>query len=310
MADVFFIIDGDKLQAQAHFLAASIIDHKSAVDRYFAYIRPGVDLPASLRGLLDKANIELRDIPRLSPDPWSAPYPIGNKLLAAADNRGGEVSVFLDTDTIFCGAVDFEAELGEAKVGAVLSDYRAGGLSNSAAWVDIYEFLGIDMPSERPGTLRRPHMDYPPYFNAGMVILRERSANKDLCLGKEWLKVSLALDNEFDVAARGISRANIDQIALSALGSRVGAPTKSMPQKLNYNVMAWGGPPVGTDCAIAHYHVFGRLWKAGRVGQVALSSLRKHLGQVAFAGFVNEYRTHLYWRRAKRLVSDQPDIMQ
>lgn len=297
MINLFFIVDGKKLQAQAYFLATSILEHMAGKCRYLAYVRPGTRLPASLEELFEKAEISVKEIPGGDPDPWHKPYPIGNKLLAAADDRGGDMSVFLDTDTFFCASVDFREELKNGTVGAVLSDYRCGALPDSGAWGKVYDFMGVDMPKERPGTLRRPNLDYPPYFNAGMVIFRERIEGHDLRVGEEWLRMSLEMDREMEL---GDWHLNIDQITLSGLGARFGDPTRIMSQKLNYNIMGWGGPSDG-GCAIVHYHVFGRIWKYPLLGRPLLDALRKHLGEQAFDAFVSEYRDHLYWRKARQM---------
>lgn len=141
MINVFFVIDGHKLEAQAHFLAASILDHMMQGCGFIAYVRPGAIIPRSLARLLDEANVAVREIPGLTPDPWSRPYPIGNKLLAAADCRGEGVSVFIDTDVVFCDTVDFAPFLKDCPVGAVLSDYKLGGVRDSAGWQKIFDFF-------------------------------------------------------------------------------------------------------------------------------------------------------------------------
>lgn len=302
MTNVFFIIDGQKLEAQAHFLVASILDHMMEGCRVLAYVRPDAVLPPSLAGLLEKANVEVRKIPGLYPDPWARPYVIGNKLLAAADEREGEVAAFIDTDTIFCTTVDFSSLLQDAAVGAVLSDYKLQGVRNSKQWQTIFDFLDAEMPSARAAPFKRPTADYPPYFNAGMVVFKERVPHHDRRVGEEWLRMSLDFDHRFDPLQRGIPRGKIDQVTLAALGPKLKYATRILPQRFNFNVMGWGAPPEG-QCAIAHYHVLDRLWKAPSVGRPVLLSLKNHLGADGFGRFVDDYQPHLHWKHARRLLS-------
>lgn len=293
----FFIIDGHKIEMQAHFLIASILDHMQGACRFIAYIRPGTLLPESLKYLTARAEIEIREIPGLTPDPWKTPYPIGNKLLAAADDRGDGIAAFLDTDVVFCRPVNFIKELGDAVVGAVLSDFRSACTDDSTGWYPLFKFMQVEMPTIRTGTLRRPKLDYPPYFNAGMVIFHEKIATDPRRIGQEWLRLSLAMDHGYDLPA---GRENIDQITLSGLGGRFGAPTAMLPQRLNYNIMGWGEPPEGT-CDIAHYHVLGRLWRSPSIGGGALASLQQYLGDKAFDQFTSTYREHLFIRKALKM---------
>ncbi|WP_434289285.1 hypothetical protein [Celeribacter sp. SCSIO 80788] len=298
MISVFFVVDGPKLETQAHFLAASILQHMAGRCRFYAYVRPGTELPETLMRLFEKAGIALRSIPAPEGRDWRKPYPIGNKLLAAADEREGEIAVFLDTDVVFCGPVDFEAALGDATVAAVLSDFLTSAVPTAQDWEPLYAQMGVPMPLERPGTLRRPNLDYPPYFNAGVVLFRERTQDGNIHVGREWLDMTLDLDHQVAFAAQ---RDNLDQITLSALGARCGTPTKILPQRYNYNIMGWGDPEPGS-CDIAHYHLIGRLWKSPTVGTPTLRALHEHMGAEDLARFVDRSRAFLRWRRAKQLL--------
>ncbi|SDE44033.1 hypothetical protein SAMN05421538_106242 [Paracoccus isoporae] len=297
--DLFFIVDGPKLTAQAHLLTASILTHMAGTCRVFAYSRREDPLPETLQLLFEKARVTRRVIPGLDPDPWSRPYPIGNKILAMGDDRGGEISVFLDTDTVFHAPVDFIATLGPADMAAVLSDYRAA-LPDSAAWQPIYDHFKTPMPQDRPGTLKRPGMDYPPYFNAGMIICRNRPAGLAASFGQAWLEMALSLDHGFRVDEL---HENIDQITLSVLGARDEVASVTLSNRLNYNVMGWGAPVPG-GCAIAHYHVFGKLWRLPSVGGPVIAALQEHLGADGFRSFLEEFGPLMQRRKLKLMMRE------
>lgn len=288
---VFFIIDGPKLQAQAHLLICSMLDHLVGHCQIYAYHRQGAVFSQSLTRLIEKAGIILREIPGLTPDPWVTPYPIGNKLLAAADEREGEISVFLDTDTVLTTSIDFAAELGDSVVGAVLSDYRTA-IKKTKGWHEIYRLMGVEMSPDRPGTLKHPEMDYPPYFNGGMVIFRNHIVGHRVSVGRRWLELSLAFEAQLPDPELHV---NVDQITLSALGKSFGEFTKILPQRLNFNVMGWGVPD-GRAADVIHYHILGRIWGRDEIAFPIIASLERHL-EGGFEFFVAEYKKHLGARR-------------
>lgn len=301
--DVFFIVDGDKLVAQAHLLVCSILEHMHGRCNFIAYSRADAThlVPDSLKRLFDRAGIATRTIPGTEPgvpDPWRRRYPIGNKLLAAADERPGRLSVFIDTDVVFCAPVDFAAELGNGIVGAVLSDYRTGFLPDDRAWQGVYDFFGQSSPDDRPGTLRRPNLSYPPYFNAGVVVLQNRVHGYDHSVGRRWLDMGLEYDRGSGVPK---TPANLDQITLSLLGGSFGDPTRTLPHALNYNIAGWGDA-VPEKCRIAHYHRIGKIWQARLVGRQLLASVRRFMPQSDIDDFRKTYGAHLRWRRAAQML--------
>lgn len=295
--DIFFVIDGQKLEAQAYFLVASIMEHMRGKGQFYAYKRSNAELPPQLRSFLEEGEVELRDLPPASPDLWREAYPIGNKLLAAIDDRPGSVQVFIDTDVVFNTAVDFRTELGTDSVAAVLSDYRSS-LHSTAEWKPIFDFYEIEAPAERPGTLKRPWLDYPPYYNSGVVLFRKLAADGKTAIANEWLRLASELDR---CVLLGDARVNLDQLSLSVIDQTTSLSLRRLPNRLNFNVQAWGD--AGKDnCNIAHYHVFGALWKARTVGSEACVNLERRIGKARFSQFVSDYRKWIRPRMMRQLL--------
>jgi hypothetical protein len=128
--DVFFVVDGERLEAQAILLAATLKRHLTPNQTAIAYVREDYAdrLDPLTRVVMDRAKVEIRVIPETdgaTHRPWSTPYPQGHKILAAAEPRKATVSVFLDTDTVPMQPVNFAAQLGDALVAVSASDYFA-----------------------------------------------------------------------------------------------------------------------------------------------------------------------------------------
>ncbi len=152
ITDVFFVVDGNRLEAQACLLAPSLRRHLSASQRAVAYVRQDY-LPHLLpftRDVLHASGVEIREIPNTDKGhaPWAAPYPQGNKILAASTPRDCDVSVFLDTDMIMAEPVSFSRMLGAAQIGAVVSDYQASA-GQVEDWEHFYDLFGMELPAER-----------------------------------------------------------------------------------------------------------------------------------------------------------------
>ena len=67
-------------------------------------------------------------------------------MLAKAQRRECDISVYLDTDMVLRQPVDFAGELGDGEVLACTADYIFGPLSTPEAWTNIYTYFGMDLP--------------------------------------------------------------------------------------------------------------------------------------------------------------------
>lgn len=276
--EVFFIVDGERLEAQACLLAPSLKKNLSKTQKPVAYVRQDyrTSLADFTKDVLDTAGIEVRSIPKTNGThaPWSAPYPQGNKILAAAAPRKCDISVFIDTDTILAQKVNFARELGNAQVAAVVSDY-APSAGSDEDWEHYYQAFDLPVPEERVQLHGGRRLITYPYFNAGVVIFRERGSNgKPTHVGRDWLKAALQFEKK---VTRDYDRSNIDQFTLPILGYLRDAPVKALDQHLNYNIQA-DGNDTGQEQTIAHYHQIGVLWAHPRQGPFAYDGLIDLLG--------------------------------
>jgi len=287
--EIFFVVDGLRLEAQACLLAPSLKASLLPNQRAVAYVREDYapKLLPFTRETLERSGIELREIPNTNGThaPWTSPYPHGNKLLAAAQPRDCSISVFLDTDTILAAPVDFGMALGDGLVGACVSDYRSE-TGTDADWAAYYGTFGLTLPRERVRLNAGRQLESLPYFNAGMVVWRERFEDGARShIGRDWLEAAERFERD---ETHPYARVNIDQFTLPILGYLRGLPVKVLDQHLNFNIQAFGDSE-GTRQSLAHYHRLGILWAHARHGRFALEQLVAVMGQSAPNQFLHHF---------------------
>lgn len=183
--------------------------------------------------------------------------------------RDCDISVFLDSDMVMAEPVSFARMLGTAEIGAVVSDYMAYA-GEEDDWARYYEIFGMDLPSERVQLTGGRRLMCLPYYNAGMVVFRQRDARGNpLDIGTDWQEIALKFERD---AAGDYNRSNIDQFTLPILGYWRGSPVKALDQRLNFNIEAHGQGE-GQRQTIAHYHRLGVLWKHDVHARAALDGL-------------------------------------
>lgn len=305
--EVFFIVDGTRLEAQACLLAPTLKRNLIAGQRAVAYVRQDYrdQLDPSTVAVLTASEIEIRDIPGTDGGhaPWAAPYPQGNKILAAAAPRACDISVFLDTDTILAEPVDFAAELGDALIGACVSDY-ASATGTDEDWKHFYAAFDLTLPQDRVQLNAGRRLTSLPYYNAGVVIFRERTDDGlPTRIGRDWLDAAL----RFEAAVkRDYPRANIDQFTLPILGYLRGSPVRALGQHMNFNIQGFGQGKGQRQC-IAHYHRLGILWSHDRHGRIALEDLVALMGPGAIEIYLETFGVIAKRKRMKRHIAAMAD---
>ena len=300
--EIFFIVDGARLEAQACLLAPSLKKHLTKNQRAVAYVREeyhGKLDPLTL-DILSASDVEIRDIPNTSDGyaPWAAPYPHGNKILAAACPRDCDISVFLDTDTVLSAPVDFAGELGDALIAACVSDYAATA-EGDTDWTAFYAAFDLPAPIDRVQYNGGRRIISYPYFNAGMIVFRERTDDgQPTHIGRDWLDTALRFEREVE---REYSRANIDQLTLPILGYLREAPVKPLPQHMNFNIESFGEDD-GARQSVVHYHRIGVLWGHGHHGRTALERLIALRGPDAAEEFLNAFAPFAKRKRMKHHI--------
>jgi len=294
VTEIFFLVDGEYLEAQACILAPTLKRHLLPNQRAVAYIRkdyaPRVN-PLT-HDILDAAGIECRLVAGTNGGhgPWIAPYPPGNKILAAAMDRSCDISVFIDTDTVFARPVDFARELGDAEVAACISDY-ASPATDEESWKSHYGLFGLDLPEDRVKLYGGKRLTTLPYFNAGMIIFRERNADgSPTGFAKDWLEMASDFDHRQTLPH---DRFFTDQLTLPILGYKRGAPVKPLEQRMNFNIQAHG------SADIAHYHRIGVLWKHPEHGRSALAAMENLIGFEGIETLVRTFGRYLKLRRLR-----------
>lgn len=301
--EVFFIIDGLRLEAQACLLAPSLKAHLAPHQRAVAYVREEYHaaLDALTLEVLSASDVELRTIPGTDGGhaPWASPYPHGNKILAAACQRDCDISVFLDTDTVLAAPVDFEAELGDALIAACVSDYAASA-GTDEDWIAFYTAFGLEPTADRVQYNAGRRITSFPYYNAGVVIFRERTDDDAAThIGRDWLDAALHFERS---VTRDYDRANIDQFTLPILGYQRSSPVKALPQHLNFNIQSFG-TDIGAAQSIVHYHRLGILWAHPTHGRQSLERLIALRGADAPDSFLEVFGPVAKRKRMKHHLS-------
>lgn len=304
--EIYFIVDGARLEAQACLLAPTLRANMTASQSAVAYLR--AEYRSALNPLtievLERSGIALREIPGRSGGhaPWTAPYPHGNKILAAADTWHADVTVFLDTDVILAEPVDFAKELGKAQIAACVSDY-APSAGSDADWAHYYAAFDLPAPKERVQYNGGRKLVSFPYFNAGMVIWRARDdKGHPTHIGRDWLQTALQFERK---VTRPYDRVNIDQFTLPILGYLRDSPVKALEQRLNFNIESFG-QGTGQRQSIAHYHRLGILWAHDTHGRYALETFTELMGADALDRFLDAFGEHAKRKRLKRHLGARP----
>lgn len=299
---LFFIIDGLKLEAQACLLLPTLRKFMGDAVSVIAYRRQDAETPLQPVTLqvLAACKVELRDIPGTGvadQSPWTEPYPIGNKILAASDPRDCDISVFIDTDMIFAAPINFAELLGQAQIAAVVSDYSTPS-NTEEGWQAFYGLFDLPVPEERVVLLRGRKLTTLPYFNAGMILFRQEFGPDKRSFGAEWLRDAIRFDHEITYP---YERNFMDQLTLPITTYRLGHRVKVLPNTFNFNIQGHGNPP-GVAKSLLHYHKFGVLWSHEELGRLALDSLRDCVQDPSLDGFLGSFWDVLMRRRLKALL--------
>jgi hypothetical protein len=127
--------------------------------------------PTLTRDLYKACGVTLRPLPDL-PE-WRAPFPHGNKMVAATDRRDTSRAVFLDTDMVCLRPLLAMAGLSANTVAAAPEGVPTWG-GGDDRWDRAYAHFGLPYPTERVRLLRGRKKEFVPYFNAGFVAFPDR----------------------------------------------------------------------------------------------------------------------------------------
>lgn len=242
-----FVLEGPRLEVQSLLLADSLRRHHPHA-QIIAYCPSGTDLPPDVAAVLRACDVSLRPL-AVPPALWAAPYPHGNKILALAEPRDSHFSVFLDTDMAMIAPINPD-DLPEAMQVSVVPEGIASWGKDMTRWETAHQFFDLPMPTERIRLLRGRKLEFLPYFNAGMVAIREEDRVGGLGFGALWRETASAFDHGAKVRGK---RPWLDQITLPLTMRRFGFAYKLVAERNNCSISN-NRKLDGLDPAILHYH--------------------------------------------------------
>jgi hypothetical protein len=194
-----FVIEGARLEVQSLLMADSLRRQHPLAD-IVAYCPSGIDLPEDVAAVLRACDVSLRPltVPR---GLWRGAYPHGNKILALAAPRETRWSMFLDTDMAAIAPID-PADLPGAMQVSVVPEGIATWGKDLARWKVAHAFFDLPMPEERIQLLRGRRLSFLPYFNGGMVAVREEDRVGGLGFGALWRDTASAFDRGAKVGGK------------------------------------------------------------------------------------------------------------
>ena len=289
MVTIFFIIDGQGLEAQAALLAATLKHHNGDRFRLIAYVpdRHRPHLNPDLVAHLTRCGVELRRL-AVAATVWAKPYPHGNKILAASDTRGPGHAMFIDTDMICTAPIELTGLLHDRAI-AVAPEGKPSWGKDLSGWRLVYEQFDLPLPQDRVTLTRGKRRAFLPYFNAGMILFPEGPLVDGQGFGDLWLHVALVIDHIVPVADK---RPWLDQISLPVTLKRHGLDYVLAPEALNFSTSR--RVEQGFEAPVLmHYHKFGYLADWPRHQQAAFDQTRALAGAALFAGLLETYGC--YW---------------
>ncbi len=260
----FFILEGPTLERQALLLADSIRQHHSDEHDCIAYVPNGYSNHISqvARDFLQSRNVQIVPL-NAHKATWKQKYPHGNKILAAAQQRDADYSIFLDTDTCCTAPIIPNITPRDKRVFAVAEGVRSWG-SNMEDWEKAYGFFGLQVPKERVSLAKASpkNKSFVPYFNAGYVAFPEVKRRSLERFGNLWLQTAVAMDFGADIPRK---RPWLDQISLPITMYRFGFAFHELHTVYNFSTKGRGAAK-GEPIRLAHYHRGSDflMWKPGR----------------------------------------------
>lgn len=259
---IFFIIEGSSLERQALLLSDSLRRHHPIETKIIAYV-PNDYLakmtPFSLE-FLEEKRVEVIPL-HVDHSTWARQYHHGNKIIACAQPRDTEYSLFIDTDTFCVDSILPDVNANDGRIFAVPEGMRTWG-KNIDDWEKAYNFFNMPLPEERIRLVRGMKVKFPPYFNAGYVAFPEVHPQTGQRFGSLWLQTAVALDFGAQIP---LKRPWLDQIALPISILRFGYTYKALDTAFNFSTKARQSHD--HRFRLAHYHRSPAFlkWEQGRL---------------------------------------------
>lgn len=268
----FFVMDGAAFESPALLLAESIrgtLGKGPDIVAYVPHDKTETIHPVTRRAL-DLLRVDVRgfDETRVK---WSSKYPHGNKILASAEPRTTDLSVFLDTDVLCLSAPDFSLITPNTPLFATPEGVRTWG-HDPEDWRPVYSKFGLDMPDWRVRLVKGRGRVALPYFNAGVVGFVERGNLSGQRLPDVWLDTAQDLDFDPEVSNK---RPWLDQIALPVAAARMGGRVEVLSNLHNFSPYRLKGGEDLSQVKFLHYRMAAHYRKYEECRQITENLLAR-----------------------------------
>lgn len=227
----FFIVEPPKYQMMACYLAGSIRENFGQSVKMVGYCPAHrmAELEPDVLEVLRRMECEVR--PMATEGWFDPPYPHGNKLLAALEERDTEYSCFLDSDILFLRPNEAANLIHPGCVS--LTPAASMGWGAQEVWPSIYAAAGVEMPDERIRLMnQRGGKDRMPYFSSGLFCFPEKYRDaRGLRFPEVWMEVAGDLDAAPDIPAK---RPYLDQMSLPLAIRKAGLDWHLLPKEQHY----------------------------------------------------------------------------
>lgn len=249
---IIFVVDGKALEAMSLVLAASVARHHDTETevRLIAYVSASTHLNPATLALYAACGVRVAPLPEAA-GRWKRPYPHGNKLLAMAEPRPSQRTIFLDTDMVVQGRLTDLVAQSPHQVFAVPEGKPTWGKKGDA-WERAYRFFDLPLPQARITLMRGRRREFLPYFNAGYVSFSDLPLDQDgRAFGRLWLDFAVNFDWNCAVANK---RPWLDQITLPLVMAYYGLDCAIQPESFNYSTSERADLSQAAQARILHYH--------------------------------------------------------
>jgi len=268
----FFVMDGVRFEASAILLAESLRNTLGNGPQIIAYVPENkiATIQRVTRRMLEVLNVDICGFNSEQLE-WTPSYPHGNKILASCARRSSDLSVFLDTDIVCLGDLEFDGVTSNTSVFAVPEGVPTWGRKDES-WSPVYEMFDLDMPKERVKLVKGRRRIVLPYFNAGVVGFWEHENKDGQRFPNLWLETAKAIDANPKIEEK---RPWLDQIALPVAAARLGGKIEVLENTYNFSPYRMKGGEDISHVQFMHYRMGAHFRKYTACRKVTERALEK-----------------------------------
>ena len=307
--DIAFVCDGQRFETRSALLMASLRMTGETAD-LIAYVpTPRLeDSSDDFKDLCEALNCQIVGFDASAN--WRETYPIGNKIIALSQKRSTPYTLFLDTDVVATGRLDLPDLMGQGHFLAAMQSENPPGFGDALDWQKIYGLFDLPVPPFQSHCTRGVIQYFPPYFNAGVLLLSNASDDSGRTFAEIWLDTALTMDH---AGLEVPTRPWLDQLSLPVAVARAQAELCLLPESLNYSSYRRRTERVPAHIRLYHYHQLGMLARKPKADDI-LRMIRDKAGD----GLANRYTKELedtkhgyardtrYWRPLEKPTAPVP----